>query len=246
MRPYGWRPDLPDHRDYQYAQVHRPVRITIPSKVSYRDKIPHIFDQGDEGSCTANSLGSAVMFLHPRLVPSRQFIYYGEREIEGTIGQDAGAEIRDGVKVLNKLGAPPESEWAYTKAHFAKKPTARVYADALKHRISSYSRLSSGNDYRNCLASGFPFVIGFTVYESFESDAVAKTGLVPLPKRNEQVLGGHAVCVIGYDMNYQGRGPYYEVRNSWGADWGDDGNFWMPTTYFENPNLADDAWTLRA
>ncbi len=103
-----------------------------PQVVSLRSALPHYYDQGDEGSCTANSLGTALMFLHPTLIPSRQFIYYGERDLEGDIGQDNGAEIRDGVKVLNKLGAPPESEWTYTKTHFAKKPTAKKKSAAKK------------------------------------------------------------------------------------------------------------------
>ena len=243
---HGWKPDLPDHRDFMYGAVHAPVSITLPQKVSLRGAIPHVFDQGDEGSCTANSLGSAFMFLHPTLVPSRQFVYYEERKIEGTVSQDSGAEIRDGVKVLNKLGAPAEADWPYDKAHFKKAPTQAVLTEATKHKISSYSRLTTGDNFRTCLASGFPFVIGFTVYESFESDQVAKTGIVPMPSKGEQVLGGHAVCVIGYDRNHPGIGDCYEVRNSWSASWGDNGNFWMPAKYFENPNLADDAWTLRA
>jgi C1A family cysteine protease len=245
MRPYGWRPDLPDQRDYAFGVVHHPHLASLPAKVSLRDRMPAVFDQGELGSCTANALCAAFAYLHAGFVGSRLQVYYGERVLERSVKQDAGAAIRDGVKVLAKTGAAPEPDWPYVVAKFAKRPSAKAYRDAKAHKIAAYSRLTSGDDFRQCLAAGFPFVIGFTVYESFESDAVAASGVVPMPGKREQVLGGHAVCVIGYDAT-RADGPHYEVRNSWGADWGDAGNFWMPVAYLENSNLADDAWTLRA
>lgn len=244
MSRYCWLPDLPDLRDLAYAAVHAPMYITQPEKVSLRDKAPPVFDQGEEGSCTANALATAHGFLHPDFIGSRQFIYYGERSIEHDIRRDNGAMIRDGVKVLAKKGVPAEADWPYDAAHFAKKPTAAVVKEAALRKVSSYSRLTTGDDFRNCLAEGHPFVIGFTVYESFESQEVAETGIVRLPTKEERVLGGHAVCVIGYDRKGPA-GDSYEVRNSWGDAWGDHGNFWMPAAYLESANLADDAWTLR-
>jgi C1A family cysteine protease len=94
---------------------------------------------------------------------------------------------------------------------------------------------------KGCLAAGFPFVYGFTVYESFESAAVAKTGKVPMPKPGEKVLGGHAVLAVGYD-DKQDR---FLTRNSWGPSWGQKGYFTMPYAYLTEPNLSDDFWTIR-
>ena len=94
---------------------------------------------------------------------------------------------------------------------------------------------------KGCLASGFPFVYGFTVYESFESDAVAKTGVVPMPAPTEKVLGGHAVVAVGYDDSTQ----RFIVRNSWGPGWGMGGYFTIPYAYLTDSNLADDFWTVR-
>lgn len=245
MRAYGWRPDLPDQRDHLFGVVHHPRLAALPPKVSLRNRMPPVFDQGQLGSCTANALLSAFSFLHKGFVGSRLQVYYCERLLEYSVEVDAGAMIRDGVKVLNSTGAAPEADWPYVTSKFAKVPPAKAFRDAKAHKISSYSRLTTGDDFRQCLAAGFPFVIGFTVYESFESDAVAHHGVMPLPGPRERVLGGHAVCVIGYDLTRRD-GPHYQVRNSWGADWGDRGDFWAPAAYFENPNLADDAWTLRA
>ncbi len=241
---YGWRPDLPDQRDLMFAAVHRPPPGQLPTKVSLRSKMPSVYDQGQLGSCTANALAAAFGFLHAGYLGSRLQLYYGERLLEGDVGQDNGAQIRDGVKVLNKTGLGPESVWPYDISKFAQAPPAAELAAAGTETVTSYSRLTSASDFRSCLAAGFPFVIGFTVYEAFEGSQVAEHGVVPMPKPREKSLGGHAVCVIGYDLT-RSDGPHYEVRNSWGSDWGDGGNFWMPCAYFENPKLADDAWTLR-
>ena len=92
-----------------------------------------------------------------------------------------------------------------------------------------------------CLASGYPFVFGFTVYESFESDAVAQSGHAPMPGPGEKVLGGHAVMAVGYDDSQQ----WFIIRNSWGTEWGMEGYFTLPYDYLANDNLSDDFWTIR-
>jgi C1A family cysteine protease len=94
---------------------------------------------------------------------------------------------------------------------------------------------------RACLAEGFPFVFGFTVYESFESQQVARTGVVEMPGRGERVMGGHAVLAVGYRDSEK----RFTVRNSWGAGWAMKGYFTMPYDYLPNPNLAEDFWTIR-
>lgn len=242
-RQYGWNPDLPDIRDKHYSVLHQSEQvkqIALPPKVDNSAKLPKPFDQGQLGSCTANALAGAFAFIHQDFIASRLQIYYGERSLEHDIKTDGGAQIRDGVKVLNKTGAIPESEWPYDVSKFAVKPPAKDMTDVKK--VVQYARLLNGTDFHNCLAAGFPFVIGFTVYDSFESDEVAHTGIVPMPKPDEQVLGGHAVLVYGYDDT----DGTYLVRNSWGDAWGLQGNFKIPQSYFNDKNLADDAWTLRA
>jgi C1A family cysteine protease len=92
-----------------------------------------------------------------------------------------------------------------------------------------------------CLSLGYPFVTGFTVYESFESAEVARTGIAPLPDPDERVLGGHAILVIGYDLDKK----LFICRNSWGTDWGDKGIFYLPFEYLADTDLSSDQWTLR-
>lgn len=247
IQRYGWIPDLPDARDHLYAAP-APVMAALPAKVDLRPQCPAVYDQGQLGSCTANAIGAAIQFdrmkqgLTPNFVPSRLFIYYNERVIERTVSTDSGAQIRDGIKTVAKQGACPETDWPYDITKFAVPPTKLDYVEALGNRAVSYSRLVQNlNLLKGCLASGYPFIFGFTVYESFESQAVAQSGMVPMPSPNEQTVGGHAVTAVGYDDSAQ----RFIVRNSWGTGWGIGGYFMMPYAYVTDSNLADDLWTIR-
>lgn len=244
---YGWLPDLPDHRDHIYAAPLRKIG-PLPARVDLRPQCPPVLDQGDLGACTAHAIGNAHRFdqirqkLKNDFLPSRLFIYYNERALEHTIASDAGAQIRDGIKTLVKQGACPEALWPYDIAKFAKKPPAKAFSEALKHQAVSYQRLvQSLGQLKGCLAEGYPFVFGFSVYESFESDAVARTGKMPMPAAKDKLLGGHAVLAVGYNDATQ----TITVMNSWGTGWGDKGFFHMPYAYIADENLADDFWTVR-
>jgi len=243
----GWIPDLPDHRDFIYSAPYRIIR-SLPPRVDLRPWCPPVYDQLDLGSCTANAIAGAVQFerqrqsLVPPFVPSRLFLYYNERAMEGTINSDAGASIRDGLKSVASQGDCPETEWPYDVNQFTTKPPDVCYKWAVHYRTTSYESVSQTlQQMKGCLASGFPFVFGFTVFESFESDKVAANGVVPMPGPNENVLGGHAVMAVGYIDKYE----RFIVRNSWGHGWGAEGYCYMPYRYLSDPNLSGDFWCVK-
>lgn len=251
-RRFGWIPDLPDHRDLLYAAP-AAVVAAPPERIDLRPTCPPVYDQGNLGSCTANAIAAALEFDRHRqrlddFMPSRLFIYYNERAMEGSVDADAGAAIRDGIKSVAKQGDCPEPEWPYVISRFRKKPPARCYAHAAEHRAVQYRRVAQDlSQMRGCLAEGFPFVFGFTVYASFMTATVARTGTVPLPKPGESgpdggPPSGHAVVAVGFDDSDQ----RFLVRNSWGTGWGLKGYCTMPYAYLTHPGLAADFWTIRA
>ena len=244
---YGWTPDLPDQRDHLYAAP-PPMLGNVPPSADLTAQCPPVYDQGQLGSCTANAIAAAVEFDRIKqgqpkpFTPSRLFIYFNERAIEGTIGSDSGAQLRDGIKTVAKQGACKEDSWPYEIDSFRDRPPKRCYDEGQRHQAIRYLRLTQTlNQLKGCLASGFPFVFGFVVYESFESPAVAKTGHAPMPGARERPIGGHAVTAVGYDEAKQ----WFILRNSWGPKWGMKGYFTLPYTYLSQANLAADFWTIR-
>ena len=243
---YGWIPDLPDHRDHLFSAP-TPVLTALPPSVDLRPTCPKtVYDQGRLGSCTANAIAAAFEFdltkqALPDFMPSRLFIYYNERRMEGTVDSDSGAMIRDGIKSVAKQGVCTEDTWPYEIAAFTDKPTRECFTAALSNRALGYQRIPQTlNQMRGCLAHGYPFVFGFSVYESFESAEVTSTGVVPLPGAGESLLGGHAVLAVGYDD----APARFLVRNSWGPDWGQGGYFTIPYSYLTDRGLASDFWTI--
>lgn len=252
VQHYGWRPDLPDHRDHLFGVAVAPSKL--PAKVDLRDSgfMPAIYDQGQLGSCTANAAARLVEFDEAKQAqadvstPSRLFIYYYERVLEGTINEDSGAELRDAAKVLANQGVPDESEWPYDIDRFTEAPPANVVSDALNRQALVYQRVLPGHGkLRAAVASGFPVMFGFSVPESFESSEMAngtKT-LLELPEAGEKIIGGHAVAVVGYD--WTASPSRFIVANSWGPDWCQHGYFEMDFTWFDNSDLASDFWVIR-
>jgi C1A family cysteine protease len=243
---FGWIPDQPDQRDHLYAAPPH-FLAALPASTDLRAQCPAVYNQGELGSCTANAIGAAIEFDRlkqklPDFVPSRLFIYYNERVIEGTVHSDSGAQLRDGIKSVASQGVCPELEWPYVIEKFTTKPPPKAYEDAQLDRVVSYQSLVQDlNQMKGCLASGYPFIFGFTVYEGFESDTVKRTGHATMPRWGERSIGGHAVMAVGYDDGSQ----WFVVRNSWGVGWGMEGYFTMPYTYLIQPGLARDLWTIR-
>jgi C1A family cysteine protease len=242
---YHWVRDTPDVRDHLYAAA----PVALPTSVDLRQYCSTIEDQGQLGSCTGNAIAGIIELMQRKQNPakgrdvSRLFIYYEARMLSGTVNYDSGAYIRDGIKVVNKKGAPLENLWPYLSSRLKTRPTTAAYYDALKRKATAYKRVADFAGVKTALRQGYPVVIGFDVYESFETQSVANTGMMPYPNINtEQLLGGHAVALVGYDDNLNG--GRFICRNSWGPDWGDRGYFYMPYQVIQNTSMSSDFWII--
>ena len=239
----------PDERDYIYKTTLDFATLPTSVDISTSGYNPPIWDQGELGACTAFSTNRMRYFAygkdgyHNDFTPSFLFQYYNSRELEGTVSSDSGATIRDALRAGTQWGMTSEKNWPYNPSNpgpFTEKPPQSVYDNAKKHTTTQYQAIDNSNAslLEACLAEGWPFVIGI---ECFNEIFNAPGGLVPLPTPDEQSVGGHALCFLGYDSVKQ----VFKFANSWGEGWGDNGFGYLPYAYLTNTQLSYDTWTIR-
>jgi C1A family cysteine protease len=239
---YNLKRDPQDERDFKFSSVVQPgIRVKLPKEVDIRYKLPKVYDQGPLGSCTANA-GNAyrISMLEDKTKElSRLYLYYKEREMEGTIEEDTGACMRSICKVYQKNGVCEESYMPYVPMRFKDKPPVEADENAANYKVGVYRSISTIDQIKEHLAfKRLPVLAGMMIYESFEAESVARTGKMSMPKKGEKELGGHAVLIVGYiDSWIPGKGVFI-VRNSWGESWGDRGHFYMPYDFVK----AEHAW----
>jgi hypothetical protein len=245
-RAMGWVQDKAGVRDRSYSAVKnlRAAKIAVSSDLSR--KMPDIYDQGTLGSCTGQGIAAildyartlqAKRFVHP----SRLFIYYCERVLEGTVRQDAGAQIRSGIEVVTDLGACRERLWPYLITRFAVTPPSKCYVDALNYQALNGYKLdhTDGRSIRIALSDGLPVVFGCLLYSGIDRITYGRSTL-EMPKRGERTQGGHCMVIVGHDD----RTRLYKVRNSWGIGWGRNGHLSMPYDYVHSAKLSGDFWVI--
>ncbi|KAK7018709.1 hypothetical protein VNI00_018302 [Paramarasmius palmivorus] len=258
-------PSEPDSRDlvykYDSKQPHGP-------HVDLRDLCPPVYVQGQMGSCTAQAVAAAFEFevrkQHlPHFSPSRLFIWYKARAMStdrDAVKKNVGTSLRDAIKSLDFKahgGVCSESDWSYEvgkfnkKTHFfvqgakaAKQPPKTVEQHSHQHTATSYYTFPAGNDLQkrliNCLHQGYPFVFGMKTYKLLQS-GVGKDGKglrMPTPQDKKNGEHRHSLLAVGYIQEEK----VFIVRNSWSANWGQGGYFYMPYGYLQ---YCHDFWTIR-
>jgi C1A family cysteine protease len=259
---YGWRRDRLDPRDRLFNLEERISQgSALPPKFDLTDEMPPVYNQGQLGSCTANATAALLQHMQLRQgeaegseIPSRLFIYYEERRLEGQPeDQDTGAEVRDGIKVLVNEGAPSETIWPYSDGNpgpFSQRPPQDAYTEAMQYEAVEYKSILiglPGAPMRTAISNHYPIAFGFSVPPQFEDPNWGPASdYLPLPAADAQPIGGHAVVVVGYDYTLERFNvPVFKIRNSWGADWGENGYFYMDSRWFDPwRQLADDLWVV--
>ena len=240
MRSYNvkiTREPIQEERSFRNSRV----KTLVPPKVDLRPYCPPVYNQGSLGSCTANALCAAHSMCDPDITGSRLFLYYNIRLYTGNVDVDTGASIFDGVRSMEKYGICKEMSFPYIIANFQKAPPPPCYEEALNHKAIQVRQVENEiQEMKQCLASGLPIVCGIQIYSSFESPSVDLMGIADLPKEGDSLLGGHAILVVGYDDATQ----RFNVRNSWGMFWGDQGYFTIPYEYLLSDKYCSDLWVI--
>ena len=170
---------------------------------------------------------------------SARYIYYAARQAgELNLQADTGAHIKDGIAAPSEDGAVAEDVRPYRPGAFAEEPPATI-EKAERFRITGARPLTSVDDVKRALLENGPVVAGITLYKGFMTSALAKTGIIPIPADKEQLVGGHAIVIVGYDDATR----RLRFVNSWGTGWGDQGFGYLPYEYAEK--YMSDAWTFR-
>lgn len=249
----GWVQDKAGHVDPSAMRLMAFQVGEIAPWSDLRKEMPEVYDQGSLGSCTGQGL--AAIFDHAWrkyleskglrkrwLSPSRLFVYYEERVREGTIDEDAGAQIRTGIDVLAEVGVCRESRWPYRIERWRSRPPEKAYGEAPMYGVLHGYKLAlgDGKSVRVALTSGRPVVFGALLYSGMGKITPRDT-LLEMPRKGERPQGGHCMVIVGHDD----AAKTYLVRNSWGWRWGDGGHFRMPYAYL-NDRIAGDGWVVDA
>jgi C1A family cysteine protease len=266
----GWEPEPADHNDFvfdpkkaaKFRGVKAPSLTKLPSKVDLREDgtLSPAKDQGALGSCTGNGIAAVVEECYNRMgigavrtLMSRLQIYYNERAMEGSINDDAGAFIRDGIKSVAKLGVAPETLWPYNIARFTEKPPQSAYDEAIKHQALTYATIDNNGvqtHVKAALAARTPVVFGFSVYDAYEN--VGSDGVMHEPPANAPLRGGHCTYLFGYEtLSWRvprDRREWGLTRGSWSEGFGDKGDVyilmnWLCARGYRN---ADDFWAIQS
>jgi C1A family cysteine protease len=265
---FGWLPNLPSVASF--LEFRAAERAALPPSVDLRPQMPAVYDQHQIGSCTSNAVAACIQFVRkknnqpPDVMMSRLFIYYFGRQLANTGDQDSGLNFDSAMSVAAGKGVPFETDWPYDgtppddKGKFPS--TSRAVAPprqdtinkAAGHKVTSWQRLPQRLDQlQGCLAQGYPFAFGFTIYKSFfDNNQTPPTAIanIPVPPSIDQPVGGHAVVAVGYDDAKK----IFICRNSWGLtdisdrSVEDNGYFYMPYDYITDPMLAQDFVTILA
>jgi C1A family cysteine protease len=241
---YGCKPSYKDKNDHMMSFG---APRALPPAVDLRQFLPPVMNQESLGSCTAHGVTECARWHIIKrdttydFPMSRLQLYYDSRATEDTTDSDAGAMIRDVIKTLAAKGVGHEELWPYDLTKFADAPPQTVYDDAQQYKALKYERVPiSTTALKTAVANQHPVIIGISVYESFEGDDAARTGIIPMPTQGEEMVGGHCMLVVGY-----GQKPgTFTVRNSWGDDWGDKGDCYLPEHYLGSADYGSDYWIM--
>ena len=224
-----------DIRDYVISSFLR-IDALLP-EYDYTTKMTPVRNQGNEGSCVGFAMVAGVKEYQEQTDYSKfinlspRFLYENAKAISG---HKEGTTLKAAMDVASKIGVCEEKYWPYI-AQNAGKPAPEAYPDALKYKVATYARITNLTELKGAICFIGPSLIGVKVYKGMVSDECKKTGIVPNPSWFHSVLGGHALCAVGYNDKspYFKKDGHVKCKNSWGSDFGDKGYIYLSYTYIK-------------
>jgi C1A family cysteine protease len=233
---------IASHGDGGVAQPAPEAPLRAPASLDYTAQMQPVRDSGAEGSVDGFAVASALEYQlrvhrHATVRISPRYLYYYARKAGGLdVNSDSGATLANAMTALATKGAVTERAWPYVAGKYAQAPPSGVAF--AKHYSAEGRPLHGPDDIKAALQRSGPVVAGMTLYESFQSPRVTATGVIPDPKPDDSVVGGHAICIVGYDD----RKRLFKFENSWGPHWGDHGYGFVSYGYMDAHGAG--AWAL--
>jgi C1A family cysteine protease len=205
-----------------------------PPTLSHVKDMPSIRNQHERGTCVAfASLATYEHYLHIHGAShdlSEQFLYWDCKNSDGHPNEE-GTWVRVAFPLLQRDGCCTEGDWSYVPNVIVGNegqgpPPAGVQRNALAYRMAGSVNIppTSILDIKNALNNGRCVTFSIPVYNSwFASLQVRLTGDLTMPIPGEVPIGGHAMCMVGYDdmpNSPEIGGGRFIIRNSWDVTWG--------------------------
>jgi hypothetical protein len=218
----------------------------LPKEFIIPNLPPVWYDQENINSCVGQALAFYLSYLFYRQTNraemfSPMYIYWHARYTRGLTQKDEGCFLIDGIMSIVRWGICREKFWGHNYVHLTLQPTPEAYEDAISLGLTvKFAIIKTVDEMKNALIYQVPVVFGFPVPESFKRSLKGAEVFLEPPKPSERILGGHAVVAIGYSDHKNA----FLCRNSWGREWGIDGNFWLHYEYL-NHEYADAKYALK-
>lgn len=199
-----------------------------PEAGSLNRYVLSVLNQGSIGSCVANAGFQAIrmkQYAQGLRMPlgARLWGYYLARAFHGMQDWDTGTQIRSFFRAMNKFGFMAEADYTYkyNVADYAQAPQPMDFMRAFDQRAPThyYRIFDEGHDrlrlIKMAIAEGHPVVFGTKITREFVKSP--PKGPIAPPKPGDEIVGGHAMVIVGYDSDG------FLILNSWGPNWGSGG-----------------------
>lgn len=221
----------------------------LPSKYSLKQYCPSVKSQSIYSTCTswatvyaARTIAEAIKYNwdDKEKITGEAFsplFVYAQIKYSGDVSCNYGTFISDALSLLKETGSPKLYEFNLLCAN-PDDISLQMKESARKYRIDDWCTLFgySSKDtedkifkVKKSLNENHPVVISMWLDKPTFRETKAVLNLETVDKEfprksKEQGEGYHAMCVVGYDDNVYGGA--FQIMNSWGTGWGDQGFFW--------------------